>query len=90
MNKPVEHTAQAPKRIQREESAGFDRTVIDYIHNAAAHGLYEIRGLGAKRKLPHFAIRSRAIARSAPPRRSWAPATRRSRWSWTFPSRSPA
>jgi methylamine---glutamate N-methyltransferase subunit C len=54
MNKPVEHTAQAPKRIQREESAGFDRTVIDYIHNAAAHGLYEIRGLGAKRKLPHF------------------------------------
>ncbi len=54
MNKPIEHPGQAAKRIQREESAGFDRTVIDYIHNAAAHGLYEIRGLGAKRKLPHF------------------------------------
>lgn len=54
MNKPIEHPGSAAKRIQREESAGFDRTVIDYIHNAAAHGLYEIRGLGAKRKLPHF------------------------------------
>jgi methylamine---glutamate N-methyltransferase subunit C len=37
-----------------EESWGYDRDVIQYIHNAAAHGLYEIRGLGAKRKLPHF------------------------------------
>jgi glutamate synthase domain-containing protein 2 len=25
-----------------------------YIRNAAAHGLYEIRGMGAKRHLPHF------------------------------------
>ena len=40
--------------IQREESWGFDRKTIDYIQNAAAHGLYEIRGLGAKRKVPHF------------------------------------
>ena len=37
-----------------EESWGFDRKTIDYIQHAAAHGLYEIRGLGAKRKLPHF------------------------------------
>ncbi|HKU85518.1 MAG TPA: FMN-binding glutamate synthase family protein [Casimicrobiaceae bacterium] len=37
-----------------EESWGYDRDVIAYIHKAAAHGLYEIRGLGAKRKLPHF------------------------------------
>ncbi|MEO8039412.1 MAG: FMN-binding glutamate synthase family protein [Betaproteobacteria bacterium] len=44
----------SPRRIQREESAGFDRRIIDYIHNAAAHGLYEIRGLGAKRSLPSF------------------------------------
>ena len=44
----------SPKRIQTEESATFDRATLDYIHNAAAHGLYEIRGLGAKRKLPHF------------------------------------
>ncbi len=40
--------------IQREESAGYDRKVIDYIHRASATGLYEIRGLGAKRHLPHF------------------------------------
>jgi glutamate synthase domain-containing protein 2 len=50
MNKPVE----LHKQIQREESASFDREVIDYIHHAAATGLYEIRGLGAKRRVPHF------------------------------------
>lgn len=37
-----------------QESWGYDRSMINYIQNAAAHGLYEIRGLGAKRKLPHF------------------------------------
>jgi methylamine---glutamate N-methyltransferase subunit C len=37
-----------------EESWGYDRGIIQYIHAAAAHGLYEIRGLGAKRKVPHF------------------------------------
>ena len=37
-----------------EESAGYDRRILNYIQNAAAHGLYEIRGLGAKRRLPHF------------------------------------
>ena len=37
-----------------EESAGFDRNTIDYIQRASATGLYEIRGMGAKRKLPHF------------------------------------
>ncbi len=50
----MDHSPASPKRIQVEESATFDRTALDYIHNAAAHGLYEIRGLGAKRKLPHF------------------------------------
>jgi methylamine---glutamate N-methyltransferase subunit C len=40
--------------IQREESAGFDRSTIDYIQRAAATGLYEIRGLGAKRRVPSF------------------------------------
>jgi glutamate synthase domain-containing protein 2 len=40
--------------IQREESAGYDRKIIDYIQHASATGLYEIRGLGAKRKVPHF------------------------------------
>jgi len=42
------------KPLQREESALFDRSTLDYIQRASATGLYEIRGLGAKRKLPHF------------------------------------
>ena len=50
MNKTIEFH----KRIQQEESWGYDRKTLDYIRNAAAHGLYEIRGLGAKRQLPHF------------------------------------
>jgi glutamate synthase domain-containing protein 2 len=40
--------------IYLEESYSFDRRAIAYIHHAAEHGLYEIRGLGAKRKLPTF------------------------------------
>lgn len=43
-----------PSHQSREESWGYDRRILNYIQNAAAHGLYEIRGLGAKRKLPHF------------------------------------
>ncbi|MBM3508436.1 MAG: FMN-binding glutamate synthase family protein [Alphaproteobacteria bacterium] len=42
------------ERLQQEESATFDRAMIDYIQRGAATGLYEIRGLGAKRKVPHF------------------------------------
>ncbi len=42
------------RRAQLEESALFDRGTMDYIHRASTTGLYEIRGLGAKRKLPHF------------------------------------
>ena len=41
-------------RLRREGSSSYNRAVLDYIHDAAAHGLYEIRGLGAKRPLPHF------------------------------------
>jgi len=41
-------------KIQREESWGYDRRILDYIQHASATGLYEIRGLGAKRRLPHF------------------------------------
>jgi glutamate synthase domain-containing protein 2 len=37
-----------------EESARYNRHVIDYIQHAAATGLYEIRGLGAKRRVPSF------------------------------------
>jgi len=44
----------ALSHLSQEESAGYDRHVIDYIQRAAATGLYEIRGLGAKRRLPGF------------------------------------
>ena len=37
-----------------EESATLDRNIQHYIQQAAATGLYEIRGLGAKRRVPHF------------------------------------
>ena len=40
--------------LSLEESAGLNRHAIQYIQRAAATGLYEIRGLGAKRRLPHF------------------------------------
>src|SRR6266853_5171967 len=35
-------------------SATFDAYAIAEIHRAAATGIYDIRGFGAKRKLPHF------------------------------------
>ncbi|MDL2336726.1 MAG: FMN-binding glutamate synthase family protein [Pseudomonadota bacterium] len=50
MEQPIHFT----KPPHGEESALFDRGVMDYIHRASTTGLYEIRGLGAKRKLPHF------------------------------------
>ena len=49
-----EQAAHITRRLQTEESASYDRSTLDYIHRASATGLYEIRGLGAKRKLPHF------------------------------------
>jgi len=36
------------------ESAAFDRDVIHEIQRAAETGIYDIRGWGAKRRLPHF------------------------------------
>ena len=36
------------------ESATFDKYAIAEIHRAAATGIYDIRGFGAKRKVPHF------------------------------------
>src|SRR5213080_1416559 len=35
-------------------SATFDEYAIAEIHRAAATGIYDIRGFGAKRRLPHF------------------------------------
>jgi len=40
--------------ISKEESWGYNQAIANYIYNASAHGLYEIRGLGAKRRVPHF------------------------------------
>lgn len=55
MSLPPERASSSIERpLQTEESAGYDRHIIDYIQHAAATGLYEIRGLGAKRRLPHF------------------------------------
>src|SRR5918994_5787061 len=36
------------------ESALFDRNVIHEIQRAAREGIYDIRGFGAKRAVPHF------------------------------------
>jgi glutamate synthase (NADPH) GltB2 subunit (EC 1.4.1.13) len=36
------------------ESATFDRSTMAEIRRAAETGIYDIRGFGAKRKLPHF------------------------------------
>jgi glutamate synthase domain-containing protein 2 len=41
-------------RLGLRESATFDRTTIAAIHRAAETGIYDIRGWGAKRPLPHF------------------------------------
>ncbi|WP_334108508.1 FMN-binding glutamate synthase family protein [Methylobacillus sp.] len=45
-----------PKIPQTEPrfSATFDRQTMSEIRRAAATGIYDIRGAGAKRKLPHF------------------------------------
>src|SRR5260221_5791396 len=51
---PASNTDEPPANLQLEESASFDRHIIHYIQRAAATGLYEIRGLGAKRRVPHF------------------------------------
>ena len=51
-----EHSAghHGHSHLSREESATLDRRTIDYVQRAAATGLYEIRGLGAKRVVPNF------------------------------------
>jgi methylamine---glutamate N-methyltransferase subunit C len=50
---PKQHTSEHSP-LSLEESAGYDRSTLDYIQRAAATGLYEIRGLGAKRRVPNF------------------------------------
>src|ERR1700712_92107 len=43
-----------PHRTISKYSATFDTHTISEIQRAAATGIYDIRGGGAKRKLPHF------------------------------------
>jgi methylamine---glutamate N-methyltransferase subunit C len=43
-----------PRRTVPRQSATFDRSTISEIQRAAETGIYDIRGGGAKRKLPHF------------------------------------
>ena len=43
-----------PARPRRVESATFDDYTLAEIRRAAATGIYDIRGGGAKRKVPHF------------------------------------
>jgi glutamate synthase domain-containing protein 2 len=43
-----------PASLGLRESATFDRAAIAAIQRAAATGVYDIRGWGAKRRVPHF------------------------------------
>jgi glutamate synthase domain-containing protein 2 len=43
-----------PPRTEPRASATFDAYTLSEIRRAAATGIYDIRGAGAKRKLPHF------------------------------------
>src|SRR3954469_1265131 len=43
-----------PEHGPPEESYSFNRDVIAYIQQAAERGVYDIRGMGAKRRLPTF------------------------------------
>lgn len=86
-------------RLGLRESATFDRTTIAAIQRAADTGIYDIRGWGAKRKLPHFddllflgasvsRYPLRAIARSVPP--TWCSATGMRNTRYTSIFRSPS
>src|SRR6185312_15918893 len=49
----VPEQRRTPRTIPRM-SATFDAYTISEIERAAATGIYDIRGAGAKRKVPHF------------------------------------
>ncbi len=51
---PAASTARHVEELGLRESATFDRATIADIQRAAATGVYDIRGWGAKRKVPHF------------------------------------
>ena len=47
-------TDQPTHSVGMRESALFDRNIIHEIQRKAREGIYDIRGFGAKRKVPHF------------------------------------
>ena len=51
---PQQAPTQNIAELGLRESATFDRATIADIQRAAATGIYDIRGAGTKRKLPHF------------------------------------
>jgi methylamine---glutamate N-methyltransferase subunit C len=51
---PTANGAAAPWRAGLRESATFDRVAIHEIQRAARTGIYDIRGGGTKRRVPHF------------------------------------
>jgi glutamate synthase domain-containing protein 2 len=51
---PMDTPIKPPHRTLPRQSATFDRNTISEIQRAAETGIYDIRGGGAKRKLPHF------------------------------------
>jgi hypothetical protein len=70
-----------PPTLPRK-SATFDDYTLSEIRRAASTGIYDIRGAGAKRKLPHFddllflgrpfrATRLRATGKNAAPMLCW-------------------
>lgn len=54
MSEGTAKTHAPSKHLRLEESYSFSNPVVDYIKHAAEYGLYEIRGMGAKRKVPSF------------------------------------
>ncbi len=50
----MDDTIRRPVRPLPRQSATFDAATMAEIRRAAATGIYDIRGAGAKRKLPHF------------------------------------
>jgi glutamate synthase domain-containing protein 2 len=53
--KPIRSTGREPLPLKHlEESWTLNADALEYVHRAAEGGLYEIRGLGAKRKLATF------------------------------------
>ena len=50
----MSQTSDERARLGLRESATFDRATIAAIQRAAETGIYDIRGWGAKRPLPHF------------------------------------